>query len=651
MGMGGMQGGFPGMGRPGQGMQGGFPGGGMGMGGMQGGFPGMGRPGQGMQGGFPGMGGGQQQGGFPGGGMGPPGGGQGMEGGRGGGKFGMGPGGPGGMPGMGGPGGMPGMMGGLGMFTSRRMGGDNSPLAPLYVEAIIEVKHSDLKYSKTTGRYHLKTQWGETYIPYSPEDITVAVRDIATVAERFAGVRKKIKDTDPDRAEKWLELAKWALEHGLTDKVPELVGELAKVDPKSPIVATFNTVEAGINRSITRDDPALEWAQKLDQYKVKHDRHYTILYDNKRSDEDAVGRLKSLEENYKSFYYWFALRGKVLPFPNVRLVAVLIQNREAFEQKHKDVYDQLPLVADGIYARRENLVVLSEMPLDGAYEALHTTTAALWKSGNWEPKDLLKGKGKRNNVAPNELARAQTFTLVMKVLEVEAAEAAVSLEGTRHLIDAIGEFPRAVKVPEWLDFGMASFFGTPKRAGWRGTGAPSYAYLWAIKHLMETRRLEASAPTTLRAVITDSFFRKGHETPKAEDPGAPGAPVAGRDREINKALVSSWALCYFLAHEKLDGVVRYYHELHSMPRDLEIDDTVLLGLFARAFDLEDPARPGQIDSNKLSNFANEWYEYIRQVPLEIDLNMPDSENNRQRGPGGPPGGEGGGDTPPGPTGQ
>src|SRR5262249_39606632 len=77
-----------------------------------------------------------------------------------------------------------------------------------------------------------------------------------------------------------------------------------------------------------------------------------------------------------------------------------------------------------------------------------------------------------------------------------------------------------------------------------------------------------------------------------------------------KARTLSWALTFFLANKRPDGLKRYHEELKKLPRDLEFDADTLLVTFARAFDCLDAARPNLADRTKLEKLANEWHDYL-----------------------------------------
>ena len=59
---------------------------------------------------------------------------------------------------------------------------------------------------------------------------------IYTVAQQYAKEKARLKGVD---------LALWALAHGLYDEVPKIIAELAESEPKNPIVQVFQKVEAG----------------------------------------------------------------------------------------------------------------------------------------------------------------------------------------------------------------------------------------------------------------------------------------------------------------------------------------------------------------------------------------------------------------------
>jgi hypothetical protein len=481
--------------------------------------------------------------------------------------------------------------------------------APLFVGAVIEVEHRDVK-PLDSGRIKIKHKWGESILALGDE-IEWSVIRVETVAQKYEAKKRAIRISDPNRAEQLLELADWSLAHGLLDKIPKLMEEVAKLDPKNTAAKAYEKVHAAMQREVAQVDPAVAWRSKLGDFKSKNSKHYTLLYDVP-TDRQAQSFMDELERNYQGFFYWFALRGQALPLPDRRLVAVLVDSPDSFEHVHKDIFDDPVMVADGFYSERDNLAVFSSRRLDQGYDALSKTCKNIWDLTHLSEEELLKGKGLR--LGPlyfNESARAQTLTLVLKAMEEDGERATVTHEGTRQLIATLGLLPRSVEAPQWIDFGMASFFETPKGSYWWGTGAPNMTYLVNFKLWDNNKQLEKDPVLALKSVVTDRYFHKIQESKNKENAQA-------------KARTMTWALVYYLAYKKRDGLLRYYQELAKQPRDLDLDDEVLLGCFARAFGLVNPKKPDEVDANELSNLAHSWYKFIRDTPLEIDEVLKDA---------------------------
>jgi hypothetical protein len=604
MGMGGMM--MPGMGGQRQGQGGGGPGGMM--------MPGMGgqRQGQGQGGGgpggmmMPGMGGQRQGqgGGGPGGMMMPGMGGQRQ--GQGGGMN---------MPGMGGGMMMPGMgKGGMGTLMTQPGTEDEEDSTPLMITIIVEVDHKDVIYNKNSGRHHIKHKWGMTYLPFKGPGFDYTIIDkLDTVARRYDNEKKSIKDDDPNRADKLLELAQKALSFGLLDKIPELMADVAKLEPKNPAVVAFQKTLANMNRKITADDPAIAWQKRL-EFNVERSEHYALLYEPKLPLPEVKSRLQRLEQNYAGFFYWFALKGHALAVPSSRLVAVLVNNKETFDHEQKEVFDNADMVADGFYSRRDNLAVFAAKPIDDGYASLEQLTQAS-DYKKLDRGELLRGakalsnKDRRSGMTRfDDKARYETYALIFQAKEAESEIATVSHEGTRQLIAAIGLLPRNVEVPEWFDFGVGSFFETPKGSFWAGVGATNVPYQWNLKRWKTVRPpskyWEKDPLKALKAVVTDGYFREAKTSKKKE-------------AELTRARTMAWALTYYLAQQKLEDLVRYYRELANLPRDMQLDDEALLGLFARVFGLVDVNKPDQLDAARAADFARKWYAYLESMPPEL----------------------------------
>jgi hypothetical protein len=631
-GMPGMPGGMPGM-----------PGGGMNPGGRvpPGAFPGGGGPAGG--GAAPG-GAGNPPGGFPPGGGVAPGGGI---------PPGMKPPGGGSMP----PGGFPGGFPGFGPAAGGAGGEEEADPEPLWVITVVETKNSITPQALQSPQgAAISHKWGSTILfpiqKSSTERIAYKAlalpdgRMMPPVAARFKLESRKAHPANGQpSANDLVALAEWALSHGLLTNYTETMDELVQVDKNHRSAVAYLKVKEALDKPPAANKDAETWRQRLNSaYHLSDKGHYTLLHQLPKSENaELQSRLDRLENTLRGFYYWFALKGVALPVPQQRLLAVLVAQKEEFE-RNRQMFEVPFLVADGFHARRDNLAIFSANRLDEPYQALKDFVKP--ELAKHDTTQLLRGKGD---------PQAQTAMLMLRALEDDAELAAVSHEGSRQLLAASGLLPRAVSAPRWIQFGMGSFFETPTGAPWTSIGAPHPTlddqnnYLLQYQNANKKKKLDPPAEA-LEKVVTDRYFHSSRPKEKVD---------------LLKARSMSWALTYFLAQAKLDGLQRYFRELGKLPRDLELDEDTLKETFARSFNLLD--RSGKVDAGLMSRLANEWHEFMLRTPLELneilqevrrtqnDIKAGLGKDNKGKpptGPGGkPPGGfpmpPGGGPIPPG----
>ena len=122
-----------------------------------------------------------------------------------------------------------------------------------------------------------------------------------------------------------------------------------------------------------------------------------------------------------------------------------------------------------------------------------------------------------------------SLALLLKAMEHDSELSSTSHDAARQLLYASGLLPRNVLVPEWIEFGMGSFFETSPGSPWPTTGAVNYEYMTPFKNLQKKHRLERSSLETLRAVVTDRYFRGVPARPRiTRPPCASPAPPPGR---------------------------------------------------------------------------------------------------------------------------
>jgi len=458
----------------------------------------------------------------------------------------------------------------------------------------------------------VRHKWGDTYVLNDDKFIQVMPPlKRPTAFQQYENKRKDVSVGKEKSPAKYLELAQFALSHGLHKQCGEVMDELTKMDPKDKDVAAavkaFAKARDDLAKEVGKDDPAISWNAQLN-YKVdRSTKHYCLLYDT-AGPAEVKSRAQRLEQNLEDFYYWFALRGKTLRPPDRRLVAALVEKTVDMKQLYAGCGNP-SVVADGFYGQRDNIVVFAANRLDPNSDLFNKHCTELIQAG-WNLKDVMNPKVFRpppgKNQATQEIAHAHTIGLIKKALEEESEIATTSHEGSRQLLTAVGYLPRSVQIPEWIQFGWGAFFETPKYdpitltgAFWPGTGAPSWTYLVQWKLLEGERQLDDPVEA-LQNVLTDKYF---FEAKQARNPFG-----------MIKARMYAWALTYYLAQRQLDGLIRYGQELAQLPRDLELDGEVQLNCFARALGMADGQGLNQV---KFEALAKDWYKFIGIEPLQV----------------------------------
>jgi hypothetical protein len=536
----------------------------------------------------------------------------------------------GGMPGPGRPGGGappvgegggPGGPGGFGGFGGT--GVDAIDDAPFYVVAVIEVQpHNKAQMAAfkkgSTGLLFAHPSWGKallqhkTYfyeaVPLETNTGGVLPSVSRTFELRYDQIMKGKPTTDDG-----LKLARWALEHGLVDDFVKVMDKVAETDKANPSVAAFLKVKADLAKPLSGEDAAGAWKDKLiDGYKITqtNEHHFALLHN---SASDAVTEVKPqldrLEKTFKGFYYWWALKGYTLPIPAKRQVAILTDptKNEDFRKLKKHL-TATPVMADSFFARREGLSVFAGKRADDSYVTLEKVSKPERDKG-YIFNELLKGVTNPPRGAPKgtPLERthlARTYALLLRALEHEWEATGISHEASRQLLYASGLLPHNVNAPEWLLFGVGSFFEKPLQSPYGGPGAPNSYYLPRFKEYLKANKYGANNYEALVKVVTDAGFR--------------AKPVTGEpaERLQRQARAAAWSLYYFLAHQEMAKLQRYFKELAKMPRDVELDEKVLLQTFARSFDCVNPDK--SVNTDQLTNLAARWISFINLQAIEAD---------------------------------
>ncbi len=382
--------------------------------------------------------------------------------------------------------------------------------------------------------------------------------------------------------------------------------------------------------------------RRLSGYQVESSPHYALIHNLPAGSQEVKLRLDLLEDTMNGFYFWFALRNVTdLAFPQEKVPAVLTSEEKDFKKVHQ-AFSSGSLVYDGFLARREGLAFFSSKRLDEPYEALKLYAATLAEKGIDRNKIFKPGyKFPLTVNAQVDPYKAHAAYLLLKSMEVDSERCTVTHGAARQLVFASGLLPRGVAAPEWVQFGLGSFFETAPRAPWPSLGAPSSMYLPIYQLLDKSGKLGRDPSEALLKVVRDDYFR---------------VPLNSKNKEhvLNEARATSWALTFFLAQKKLPELRRFCAELARMPRDLDLDGDVLEHAFALAFDALDAN--GKINKEKITALANQWHDFMAITPLEMQeimvalVKMTEELRVKKvttdpRRPGGPPDEGGGGGAP------
>ncbi len=427
---------------------------------------------------------------------------------------------------------------------------------------------------------------------------------LASVHRRYLARHAEIFKGPKPTAEKVIELANWALEHGALDKVSELMDELKDREKNDPAVVAYLDVKARLKENLA--SPSEDKLSKLvGTYDNKKTAHFIVFYKPVEKDEhDIKSKLDKLEDTYRAYYYWFALRGQKLAMPSQQLTIVLAADEGDFTKLMRTL-NAGPQVADGFFCRRDNISVVSTQPLDQGYFQLTKKSDALFSNG-FKKSDLLLGKkiGAGIPAGTDQItaANARMSALMLKAMENDSELASITHAVARQLTYLSGRLSKNVVAPEWVQFGAASFFETTSGSPWTTYGAPSGPYWMTFNEMKDQKkevRLEKTPVETMQKVVTNAYFLDQGLTPTE------------KEAFKRRARATSWSLTYYLMKNHLVELDAFYKELSNQPRDVELDGSVVWNCFTKAL------APTEAKQKEL---ADRWYNFMKgQIPESKEI--------------------------------
>jgi len=506
------------------------------------------------------------------------------------------------------------------------MRGAEADDAPYLIVTVLEVQDLGNKVKAFKANQlplTLRHRWGKVLVGHRTglyEVIPLETPNGKLVPSVGKTFQQKFEELNKGKSgpEEHLELARWALGHGLTDGVEKVMDHLAQIDKNLPVVIAYSKVKADLARPLPPDDVSSTWKGKLlDGYKVTtaDNKHFALVHQGLgENSSDGKKHLERLENTFRSYYYWWALQGVNLPIPSQRQVAILTDKPDDFQRLKKHL-SASPVLTDSFSAGREGLSVFSSKRADDSYLTLEKVAKPEWDKG-FIRQEILTGQPNRGvpsslRADPNSANLPRTYAVLLQALEDEWEVTGLSHEATRQLLYSSGLLHPNVHVPEWIQFGMGSFFEMPLQSPWGGPGFPNPYWFPRFKENYKSTLYnkapggkDPSSYDALVSVVTDAGFRskpRPGETPESH---------------LRHGRASAWALTYFLARNELGSLRKYFQELSQMPRDLVLDDKVLLAAFARAFNCANT--DGSPNKGKLTALADRWIRFIDTQSLELE---------------------------------
>jgi hypothetical protein len=522
------------------------------------------------------------------------------------------------------------------------------------------------------GHYAIVTKFGTHYVDANQQDIILDYKGGERGVDKFPDPKKQYETKRRDNKnygspEGQIALVEWCLEVGLLDEAQGILDRLLAHPNKETFRASTKTaveayakVKDTLAANVPGMDLATQWKDRLAYQVVSISKHYALVHQD-NTQQSASRRLDALENNFRTVYLWFALRGRALPGPAEKLVGVIVGDATEF-RRYRDTFEAQNLAADGFHARRENIAVFSARRLDKASVNFEQLVKDVYRT--MRPEDLAKPKLpnlKENPSAPKtyrEYARASTLSLVDQLLQEEAEIAAATSEGTKQIFADTGLLPRNVLAPEWVRVGIAALFEMPKGpfpggagqlkvALHPGGGGPHWAYMRYFEEMREQGVVTAgNSPDVFLDTVTDEHYRRARRIEQSERAAAK-KNEEGDSKETRaevmfaRARTYSWAVMYFLFKEKFKEFETFLQELSKLPRDAELDAEAVMVAFCKAYGIDTAGLTGaNVNIGKFAGVGLEWFNFMgRQTSpsrkLKID-NLAVTPGT-PTGPGGAPG--------------
>jgi hypothetical protein len=369
-------------------------------------------------------------------------------------------------------------------------------------------------------------------------------------------------------ADKLFDAAIFCLRRGRLRNFNTAIKKAEEADPNHEGVRRILAARALMERDIPEsmeEEREIKRLAKRDNLKIARSKHFILAHDT--PDKAPAGfkkpraqhRLDMLEEVYHVFIYLFIARGVDLDIPNERLRVVLFNNHDDYLDMGKTIDPSLK-GASGFYVMEKNFSVFYDHSTDETFKMLKELVKSY--------KDDAEEARRMNSPDRAELKRqADTIELYIRALQEERDITVVTHECAHQLAGNTGLLPRYVRIPSWAHEGLATYFESPKDAGWSGVGAVNEERLDFYKLAMDHPLVSG-----LEFVVTDQMFDR-----------------AANHTGTLVAYGQAWALTHFLMETRPRDLVTYYRLLGEIPPQLPPSPELLWELFRKSFGDSDEA--------------------------------------------------------------
>jgi hypothetical protein len=416
-------------------------------------------------------------------------------------------------------------------------------------QPIISVTHE--KFSK--GKDGLKLN-----LPYRRGD-SMFIEEMIIVPSRKQQYQRQVNDAQKGDVDKRLELAAWTIKNGMVPEFYSAIDLVLQADPENAKAKQILALKARLQEPIA--DSSVEQKYMTDTLppgmKFKLSPHYILGYDT--PDKKADERLELLERVYDTFLMYFAFKGRVLDPPKQRMMVALFDNHKQYLDFSIRLDPSLKSAA-GYWSPDSNLAVFFAQGTYPSLEKLKKLSNDLEKDKSEAERMGIKNRG--------DLVRiADTIKLLILVtIENEDLEV-VTHEATHQIAGNSGLFPRELRIPRFVQEGMAAYFESPNDATWSGVGAVNKVRLEYYRALAD--RFNDRKYSNIDFVVSDQIYTR-----------------AGDHNTILHAYGQAWAFTHFLMEKHFDKLQEFWRNLSRLPADMVICQDDIVRCFDAAFGKE-----------------------------------------------------------------